>query len=206
MSGGGVLGFGDLNGTRSVSFVTRVSDGRPMWDEVIVAVLAQTPIAGVSAGQDRIVEISYPSVAALSLGRLIGLICESIPAQVCHIPVSYLLFALPLAPLGAALYLLQKVFGSRYLVTNRGVEIRSSIGARLVKRVELADIAEITCKVHSGQAFHHAADVELRNAKGSVLATLAGVSRPERLRSAILEIRDARMSNDAALAQIQARK
>ncbi len=177
-----------------------------MWDEVIVADWAQTPISGVSAGQDRIIEISYPSVAAMSLGKLIGQICESIPTQVCHIPVSYLLFALPLAPLGAALYLAQKVIGNRYLVTNRGVEIRSSIGAKLEKRVELADIADITCRVRSGQAFHHAADVELRNATGGILATLAGVSRPERLRRAILEIRDARMSNDAAFAQIQARK
>ena len=171
-----------------------------------MTVFAQTPISGVSAGQDRIVEISYPSVAATSLGKLIGQICESIPTRVCNIPVSDLLFALPLAPLGAALYLAQKVLGNRYLVTNRGVEIRNSIGAKLEKRVNLADIAAVTCHVRSGQAFHHAADVELRDAKGTILATLAGVSRPERLRSAILEIRDARVSNDAAFAQIQARK
>ena len=177
-----------------------------MWDEVIVADWAQTPISGVSAGQDRIIEVSYPSVAATSLGQLIGRICESIPTKVCSIPVSYLLFALPLAPLAVVLYLGQKVWGSRYLVTNRGVEVRNSIGAKLEKRVELADIAAVTCHVRSGQAFHHAADVELRDAQGGVLATLFGVCRPERLRSAILEIRDARVSNDAAFAQIQARK
>ncbi len=177
-----------------------------MWDEVIVADWAQTPISGVSAGQDRIIEVTYPSVAATGLGKMIGQICESIPTRVCNIPVSYWLFALPLAPLAVVLYLGQKVWGSRYLVTNRGVEIRNSIGAKLGKRVELADIAAVTCQVRSGQAFHHAADVELRDAKGGVLATLFGVCRPERLRSAILEIRDARVSNDAAFAQIQARK
>ncbi len=177
-----------------------------MSDEVIVADWAQTPISGVSAGQDRIIEVSYPSVAATGLGKMIGQICESMPMRVCNIPVSYLLFALPLAPLAVLLYLGQKVFGNRYLVTNRGIEIRNSMGAKLEKRVELADIADVTCRVHSGQAFHHAADVELRDAKGGVLATLAGVCRPERLRSAILEIRDARVSNDAAFAQIQARK
>ena len=48
--------------------------------------------------------------------------------------------------------------------------------------------------------------LELRDAKGSILGTLNGVAWPERLKSAIMEARHARVSNDAALAQIQARK
>lgn len=163
-------------------------------------------IAGVSAGQDRVIEYTYPSVAALGLGQLIGRICESVPAEIGHIKISYLLFALPLAPLGALLYLGQKVTGNRYILTNRGVEIRKSIGNKLEKRVDLAEIADVTTQVLSGQEFHHAADVQLRDAKGSVLATLAGVSYPERLKSAIMEARNARVQNDAAFAQIAARK
>lgn len=175
--------------------------------EVIVAVATQPQaIAGVSAGQDRVIEFTYPSVAAMGLGQLIGRICESVPTKICHIKLSYLLFGLPLAPIGAALYLANKVVGNRYILTNRGVEIRKSIGNKLEKRVELADIADVTTKVVSGQEFHHAADVQLRDAKGTVLATLAGVSYPDRLRSAILEAREARVKNDAAFAQIAARK
>ena len=171
-----------------------------------MAVLTQSqPIAGVSAGQDRIIEITYPSIAATFVGKLIGKICESIPTGVAGIPLSYLLFALPLAPLGAAWYLLTKVTGNRYLLSNRGVEVRKSIGGRLVQRVELAQIADVTIQVEDGQAFHRAGNVELRDAKGSLLGVLPGVVRPDRLQHAILETRTARVQNDAALAQIQAR-
>lgn len=163
-------------------------------------------IAGVSAGQDRVIEITYPSVAAMGLGQLVGQICESVPVKICHIKLSYLLFGLPLAPVGALLYLSQKVTGNRYILTNRGVEIRKSIGNKLEKRVELADIADVTTNVLSGQEFHHAADVQLRDVRGTVLATLSGVTYPDRLKSAIMEARNARVQNDAAFAQIAARK
>ena len=169
-------------------------------------VLAESQaIAGVS-GQDRLIEFSFPSIAATSVGQLIGKICMSIPTLVGGVPVSCLLFGLPLAPLGAAVYLAQKVLGDRYLLTNRGVEIRKSIGNRLEKRVELAQIADITITVEPGQAFSRAGNLEIRDAKGSILATLNGVAWPERLKSAIMEARQARVSNDAAFAQIQARR
>ena len=162
-------------------------------------------IAGVS-GQDRLIEISYPSIAATGLGKLIGNICTSIPMRIGGVQISCLLFGLPLAPLGAAVYLGQKVFGDRYLLTNRGVEIRKSIGNRLEKRVDLASLSDVTISVQSGQAFSRAGNLELRDAKGGILAILHGVAWPKRLKSAIMEARHARVSNDAALAQIQARK
>lgn len=169
-------------------------------------VLAESQaIAGVS-GRDRLIEFSFPSIAATGLGRLIGQICTSIPIRIGGVQLSCLLFGLPVAPLGAAVYLGQKVFGDRYVITNRAVEIRKSIGSSLVKRVELASIFEVTVSVQPGQAFSRAGNLELRDAKGSILATLNGVAWPERLKSAILEARQARVSNDAALAQIQARK
>lgn len=164
------------------------------------------PIAGVSAGKDRVIEFTYPSVAATSLGKWIGQVCESIPTQIGGVKLSYALFGLPMAPLGALLYLGGKVTGNRYVLTNRGVEVRKSIGDKLEARVELASIADIAIQVHSGQEFHNAGDVQLLDAKGSVLVTLPGVAYPERLKSAILEARNARVQNDAALAQINARK
>lgn len=171
-----------------------------------MAVMAQSPIAGVSAGRDRLIEVTYPSIAATGLGRLIGTLCSSIPVRIGGVPLSCLLFGLPVAPLGAAIYLSQKVLGNRYLLTNRGVEVRKSIGTQLEHRVELANIAAITITVDPGQEFSKAGNLELRDARGGVLLTLPGVKWPERLKSAIQEARDARMSNDAALAQIQARK
>ncbi len=169
-------------------------------------VLAESQaIAGVS-GQDRLIEFSYPSIAATGLGQLIGKICLSIPTRIGGVPVSCLLFGLPLAPLGAVIYLGQKVLGNRYILTNRGVEIRKSIGNALQKRVDLANISDITISVQDGQEFSRAGNLELRDAKGSILGTLNGVAWPERLKSAIMEARHARVSNDAAFAQIQARK
>ena len=162
-------------------------------------------IAGVS-GQDRLIEFSFPSIAATGLGRMIGKICTSIPVRIGGVPLSCLLFGLPLAPWGATIYLAQKVLGDRYVLTNRGVEIRKSIGSKLEKRVDLANIADVTISVQSGQEFSRAGNLELRDARGGILATLWGVAWPERLKSAIMEARHARVSNDAALAQIQARK
>jgi hypothetical protein len=173
---------------------------------VIVEVLAETQaIAGVS-GKERVIEVTYPSIAATGLGRLIGSICSSIPVKIGGVPLSCLLFGLPVAPLGALIYLSQKVLGDRYILTNKSVEIRKSIGSNLVGRVELSNLNDITITVLSGQEFSRAGNLQLRDAKGSILATLPGVVWPERLKSAILEARQARVSNDAAFAQIQARK
>lgn len=169
-------------------------------------VLAETQaIAGVS-GKERVIEVTYPSIAATGLGRLIGSICSSIPVKIGGVPLSCLLFGLPVAPLGALIYLSQKVLGDRYILTNKSVEIRKSIGSNLVARVELSSLDDITVTVLSGQEFSRAGNLQLRDAKGSILATLPGVVWPERLKSAILEARQARVSSDAALAQIQARK
>jgi hypothetical protein len=173
---------------------------------VIVEVLAETQaIAGVS-GKERVIEVTYPSIAATGLGRLIGTICSSIPLKIGGVPLSCLLFGLPLAPLGALIYLSQKVLGDRYILTNKSVEIRKSIGSNLVGRVELSSLADITVSVLGGQEFSRAGNLQLRDSKGSILTTLNGVVWPERLKSAILEARQARVSNDAAFAQIQARK
>ena len=42
----------------------------------------------------------FPSVAASGIGRLIGQIMDSIPIRIFGVKLSYLLFGLPLAPLG----------------------------------------------------------------------------------------------------------
>jgi hypothetical protein len=160
------------------------------------------PIAGVSIRQERVIEVVHPSVAAVAPGRLIGRIMDSMPARVFGQRLSNLLFGLPLAPLGLIGYLLLKVTGQRYIVTNRSVSIAKALNDLSLKQVPLKDIAEIAIDVLPGQEFHHAGDLVLLNAKGDTVLRLAGVCRPDRFRHVILEARDARMSSDESLAAI----
>lgn len=163
-------------------------------------------IAGVSAGADSELESVYPSIAATSLGRLIGVICDAIPLRIGGVKLSTLLFALPLAPLAVLPYGWLKLFGQRYLVTNRSVKVVSTLGVRLFRQIPLAEIDNIAIHVGAGQAFFHAGDVILLKANGDRLATLEGVARPARLRQIILDAREARGQNDASLAIIRARQ
>lgn len=167
--------------------------------------LKSQPISGVAAGIESLLETSYPSVAASPIGRFIGSLMDSLPLQCGGIQLSHLLFA-PLAiPLGLAGYFSYKLFGDKYEVTNRSVRVRQLIGGRLRQQVPLADVADVLVEQQPGQAFHHAADLHLVNAKGDALLSLPGVVRPDRLRHVILEARDARLQNDASLKTIQNR-
>lgn len=163
-------------------------------------------IAGVSAGADSELESVYPSIAATTLGRLIGVICDSIPLRIGGVKLSALLFALPLAPLALLPYFFMKLFGQRYIVTNRSVRIASTLGVRMFREIPLGEIDNIAVDVQSGQAFYHAGDLVLLKPSGDAIATLEGVSRPFRLRQIILDAREARRENDASLATINARQ
>jgi hypothetical protein len=163
-------------------------------------------IAGVSAGVESELESVYPSIAATSLGRLIGVICDSIPLRIAGVKLSALLFALPLAPLALLPYFFMKLFGQRYLVTNRAVRIASTLGVRLFREIPLGEIDNIAVDVQAGQAFYHAGDLVLLNAGGGVIATLGGVTRPYRLRQIILDAREARRHSDTSLATINLRQ
>lgn len=163
-------------------------------------------IAGVSAGVDREIETIYPSVAATSVGRLIGAICDSIPLRIGGVKLSAILFALPLAPLALLPYGWLKVFGQRYVLTNRSIRVVSALGTRLFREVPLSEIDNIAIDVRGGQAFYHAGDLVLLKANGDAIATLEGVTRPDRLRQIILDSREARLQSDSSLATINARQ
>ena len=162
-------------------------------------------IAGVSPSQEREIESEFPSIAAVAPGRMIGAIMNSIPGA-GSVKLSYLLFGLPLAPLGVIGYLQLKVTGQRYTVTNRAVSLRGVVTGQVVKQVALKDIASVDVDVLDGQAFFRAGDVVLRNAGGDEILRCAGVPQPERFKHVILEARDARLQSDEALAVINKRR
>ena len=162
-------------------------------------------IAGVSPSQEREIESEFPSIAAVAPGRMIGAIMNSIPGA-GSVKLSYLLFGLPLAPLGLIGYLQLKVTGQRYTVTNRAVSLRGVATGRMIKQVALKDVASVDVEVLDGQAFFRAGDVVLRNAGGDEILRCAGVPQPERFKHVILEARDARMQSDEALAVINKRR
>lgn len=170
-----------------------------------MASLATQPICGVSSTTETEVRSRYPSIAATGPGRLIGTICESIPVRIWGIKLSHLLFALPLAPLGVLIYILQKITGVKYTLTNRSVQVWSVIGVRQLQSVALTDIEDIELTISPGQEFYHAGDLTLVGAKGEVLLTIRGILRPQIFRENILKAREARRLTEESQAAISAR-
>lgn len=164
-----------------------------------------TAIAGVSPSHDTTVTSFWPSVAANPFGRIIGSLCDSIPVKINGIPISAILFALPLAPFAALIYLLMKAFGTRYHLTRKSVSSWSSMGQQLYKSVPLTEIADIQIQERGGQAFYRAADLVLLAADGSTLMRLGGISHPKTARQIILETRQAALETAASLEVIQKR-
>jgi len=167
--------------------------------------VARQAITGVSSSSETQIRCRYPSAAATALGRLVGQICESVPVRIWGVKLSYLLFALPLAPVGLLVYALQKIGGERYVLTNRSVQRWAAFGARQIQSVSLNSISGIDVRQLPGQEFFRAADVVLLNAKGDPLMTLAGVPQADILRRTILESRDARTLTEQSMATIAAR-
>jgi len=94
-------------------------------------------IAGVSPTSEARIMTEFPSVAASGIGCLIGKLMDSIPVSICGVKLSYLVFGLPLAPLGMLLFLLNRPFGARYILTNRSVQVWSSLGTQRTAVVDL---------------------------------------------------------------------
>lgn len=170
-----------------------------------MSTLATQPICGVSSTSETEIRSRYPSIAAWGPGRFIGMLCESIPTKIWGVKVSYLIFALPLAPLGSLIYILQKLFGVKYTLTNRSVQVWSVIGATQHRSVALTDIDDVELSVQPGQEFYHAGDLTLVGAKGDVLLTISGLPRPDIFRENILRARQARTATEESLATIAAR-
>ena len=164
----------------------------------------QQAISGVSPGYESIVEELYPSIAATGIGQVLNSLYESVPVRIWGIKLSHV-FALPTAPLGMLIYLLMKVVGERYVVTNRAVKRVASLGFRLIQEVPMAQIADVSIDPDSRQAFYKTGDVRLTNANGDTLLLLRGVPYPERFQQVINETRTAKRQTAAALATINAR-
>lgn len=170
----------------------------------MAATMAQ-PIAGVSASRETLIETVYPSVAANAVGRILGMLMDCIPVSILGVKLSHLLFAPIAAPIGAALYLLQKVTGNRYELTNRSLISRTSLGGQLIKQVPLADIADIEIETHAGYSFHNVGDVIAYDGRGEKLLVVPAVAWPARFRQIVLDARHARMESDSSLKQIESR-
>ncbi len=162
-------------------------------------------ISGVSPDFESIVEELYPSIACTGIGEFLNRLYECIPTKIWGVKISYV-FALATAPLGAAIYLILKVVGTRYVITNRSVKQYNSLGIRQLNSVPLAQIADVSIDPDSRQVFYKTGDIRLTNAAGDTLLLIRGVPYPDRYRQVILETRDARGLVAASLARIQARK
>lgn len=164
-----------------------------------------TAIIGVHATEESEIRSKYPSIAATDLGRLLGRLYESIPTRIWGIKISNLIFVLPTAPIGVMLYTLMKLFGQRYVLTNRSIQRWKVIGARMFQSVTLTDVVDIEYVQQSGQAYYHAGDLLLKNAKGDTLMRVNGVKDAEIFQQIIEKIRDARVATEEALEVIEAR-
>ena len=172
----------------------------------LIPMLMQKPpaISGVSSGQALIMAV-YPSIAATGIGKLLGRLYQSIPTRIGGIKLSHLLFPLPTAILAITVYFYLKLFGEVYVLTNRTVQLRRSLGNRLIREVPLSGIDQVVIRQEPGQEFYPAADIYLLNKAGQTIMTLPGVPRAEVFRQTILEARSAQDQVEAALATISAR-
>jgi len=161
-------------------------------------------IAGVSSGQALIMAV-YPSIACTEIGKFLGRLYESMPNRIFGIKLSHLLFPLPTAIIAVQVYFHLKIFGEVYVLTNRTIQLRRSLGNRLIREVKLADIDQVVVKQEPGQEFYPAADIYLLDKAGATLMTLPGVLRAEIFRETILNAKDARSQVAASLAVISAR-
>jgi hypothetical protein len=172
-----------------------------------VTTLTQRPpaIAGVSTGPAFIMTV-YPSIAATGIGKILGRLYGSIPVRIGGIKLSHLLFCLPTAGFAAVGYFLMKLSGEVYALTTRSVQLRKSLGNRLIREVPLSSIDQVVIRQEPGQEFYPAADIYLLNKAGQTIMTLPGVPRAEVFRQTILEARSAQDQVAAALATISARQ
>jgi len=164
------------------------------------------PISGVSAGTERELMTVYPSISSSFLGKLLGQLYNSIPIGLAGVKVSHLLFPLPTSPIALALYFLEKIFGRKYTLTNRSLQVWSSLGKRMRRTIALADVGDVLVNEVPGQAFYKAADLVILASDGKPILTLDAVPRAEVFRETILKAQAARMQSDATLANIEARQ
>ena len=165
------------------------------------------PISGVSANHENVVMTIWPSVCAGAIGRILGQLMDlsSVKIPFTDIPITNALVSLATAPLFAAGYFAEKILGKKYVITNRSVQIWSSLRPRKEREVALGDFADIDIVQRPGQSFYNAADIALLGSNGLPILVLAGVPRPVVFRQTILKAREARTKVAEALATIAER-
>jgi hypothetical protein len=162
-------------------------------------------VAGVSSNYENVVEELYPSIAVTWVGQFLNGLYESLPGY-GQVRLSYLLF-IPLTwPLALLAYLLLKVGGSKYVVTNRNVKRLPVLGIRLLEETPLASVERISIDPDSRLSFFRTGDIRLSGAAGETLMLLRGVPFPERFVQVIDETRIARRQVEESLAAIRGRK
>jgi hypothetical protein len=168
--------------------------------------MAVQAIAGVSASKEAIVWTEYPSIAAGGIGQTLGSLYESLPIKIFGFgPSISHIFALLTAPVGVLLYFLQKLFGNRYILTNRNVQVRASRGDRMISTIGLGDFDHIELVQNPGQVFYKAADIRFIGATGETLMKLPGVKDAGAFKNAIERTSESRRMVQASLRQIEAR-
>jgi hypothetical protein len=182
----------------------------------VTLVLESKPqaISGVSASNEAVIMTTYPTLAATSMGRAIGRLCDAVPLKTNGVPWPRLLVGMLLWPIvvpialtvALGLYAVTKIMGQRFVLTNRNLQIRQMIGVRLNAQAPLSDIKGVAIKESPGQAYYRAADLLIQGADGKTLIRLEGVQRPVVFRQTILEARDARQQVEESLKAIQSRK
>jgi hypothetical protein len=170
-------------------------------------ILTQQPqaISGVSPGHEAVIEELYPSIAATAIGDFLARLLNCIPTRIWGMRISNLLFGLLVAPLAVVVYLWMKVFGHRYVVTNRAVKIVNSMGFRLHQSVDLSQISSVDVDPDSLMVFYQTGDVRLIGSAGQTLMLLRGVPRPERFCQVIHEACSSKSQVASAMARIAAR-
>lgn len=165
------------------------------------------PIAGVSANRETEIEVIYPSVAAGGLGKAVGLLmeCAAVPFTPARLVLSVLL-GIPGALLGLPAYILSKLFGNCYVLTNRSIKVRTILSNRVTDQVALGEIDHIEIRTQAGYKFHRVGDLLLEGAQGNTLMVIPAIPFPQRLKQVILDARAARLRSDEALSRIQSRK
>lgn len=163
-------------------------------------------IPGAETRAERRILTQWPSIAATGIGCWIGRCFETAPEwRVLGIRWAYGPPAMALGPLGALIYLLIKVRGRRYVLTNTRIKVQSALGDQLIGDTPLESIGEIAMAVRAGQDFYKAADLVLVDEAGEELLRLEGVANPATFRQNILKARDARVQVESSLALIEAR-
>lgn len=163
-------------------------------------------ISGVSPKSESVIEDLYPSIATTGLGQLLNGLYESIPIGIGEFKLSYLIFIPPTIPLALLLYFWLKVFGSKYIVTNRAVKIGNAMGFRIEQEVALDRVTEVSVDPDSRLSFYRTGDVRLTGSNGETLLLLRGVPFPDRFRQVIAEAADAHRMVEASLTTIRNRK